>query len=98
MHLRHLSIAALLLAFGMTDIAAADTLSMPPADSAATRQPVQIEMPARGMTKKQVEAKFGAPAQKVPAVGKPPISRWIYPDYTVYFEYQYVIEAVLRRK
>ncbi len=27
-------------------------------------------------------------------MGDPPITRWVYPDFTVYFEYQYVINAV----
>ena len=33
--------------------------------------------------------------EKLPEVGDPPIIRWIYPSYTVYFEYQYVINSVL---
>ena len=51
--------------------------------------------PHRGITMKQVLAKFGPPQHKLPAVGKPPITRWVYPQYTVYFEYQYVIHSVL---
>ena len=31
--------------------------------------------PSRGMTMQKVEATFGAPASRVPAVGTPPISR-----------------------
>ena len=54
-----------------------------------------ILRPHRGTTMKQVLAKFGPPQRKLPAVGKPPITRWVYPQYTVYFEYQYVIHSVL---
>ena len=54
-----------------------------------------IAMPARGMTMDQVTAKFGAPANKIAAVGKPPISRWEYPGFTVYFESDYVIHSVV---
>jgi hypothetical protein len=54
-----------------------------------------VATPARGMTMDQVSAKFGAPASKVPAVGKPPISRWEYPGFVVYFEHEHVIHSVV---
>lgn len=74
----------------------AETLEMPaatPATTAATGY--SVTLPGRGMTMTQVEEKFGPPLEKLPEVGDPPIIRWIYPDYTVYFEYQYVINSVL---
>jgi len=78
----------------------ADTLSIPaPAADAATSPPApakgfRITLPGRGMTMEQVEAKFGPPRERLPSVGEPPITRWVYDDFTVYFEYQYVIDAV----
>ena len=51
--------------------------------------------PTRGITMTQVAAKFGAPVTKVPAVGKPPISRWEYPGFVVYFEADHVIHSVI---
>jgi hypothetical protein len=54
-----------------------------------------VATPARGMSMDQVSAKFGAPASKVPAVGKPPISRWEYPGFVVYFEHEHVIHSVV---
>jgi len=51
--------------------------------------------PARGMTMSQVSSKFGAPVSKVPAVGNPPISRWEYPGFVVYFERDHVIHSVV---
>jgi hypothetical protein len=51
--------------------------------------------PSRGMTMTQVASKFGAPVTKVPAVGNPPISRWEYPGFVVYFERDYVIHSVV---
>ena len=51
--------------------------------------------PARGMTMSQVTSKFGAPVSKVPAVGNPPISRWEYPGFVVYFEREHVIHSVV---
>ena len=46
-----------------------------------------IEKPTRGMTKAQVDQRYGNPIDKTTAVGSPPISSWIYPEFTVYFEY-----------
>ena len=54
-------------------------------------------VPVRGMTQREVEQEFGAPQKKLYPVGNPPITRWIYPDYTVYFERQYLIRAVFSR-
>lgn len=56
-------------------------------------------MPARGMTMAQVEAKYGAPSEKLePRGGQkrqwPTINRWTYPNFVVYFEKSKVIDAV----
>ena len=53
--------------------------------------------PTRGMSEASVEARFGTPVDKVPAVGEPPISRWEYPGFIVYFEYNLVIHTVVKR-
>jgi len=59
-------------------------------------------MPTRGMSMENVEHIFGAPQEKLPAVPDPgtklhpPITRWVYPDYVVYFEYNYVIHTVVK--
>ncbi len=53
--------------------------------------------PARGMTMQRVESSFGAPSQRHAAVGEPPITRWDYPAFVVYFEHEHVIHTVARR-
>ena len=53
-----------------------------------------VARPARGASMQAVEAKFGAPAQRHAAVGKPPITRWDYPGFAVFFEYEHVVHAV----
>ncbi|MFQ6004753.1 MAG: hypothetical protein ACE5OQ_04545 [Woeseia sp.] len=53
--------------------------------------------PTRGMTQARVEALYGAPQNIEAAVGDPPISRWHYEKFVVYFEYDRVIHAVLKR-
>lgn len=79
-----------------------DVLDMPKMAPAAPKKksasgPISIEvdgMPGRGSSMTQVEKHFGAPRQKLAPVGEPPITRWIYSDYTVYFEHEYVIHSV----
>ena len=53
-----------------------------------------VTLPGRGMTKDQVEDRFGSAPEKVESVGEPPISRWVYKGFTVYFEYDHVVHAV----
>lgn len=59
------------------------------------RQVERMELPENGMSKTDVEAKFGAPGEREAAVGNPPISQWKYDDYSVYFEYDLVLFTVL---
>lgn len=54
-----------------------------------------IDRPRSGLSMDQVNSRYGSPSQKVGAVGTPPISRWVYDQYTVYFEYDHVIHSVL---
>ena len=54
-----------------------------------------IARPSRGMTMHAVEAKFGAPEARHEAVGEPPISRWDYHGFRVFFEKDRVIHAVV---
>jgi hypothetical protein len=63
-------------------------------DSIDAEQASNSERPKGGLTKAQVEQRYGEPTKMVAAVGDPPISRWEYPTFTVYFEYDRVIHAV----
>lgn len=53
-----------------------------------------LATPPRGATMSKVKQRFGMPARILPAVGKPPITRWIYPQFIVYFEHRWVIDTV----
>jgi hypothetical protein len=64
-------------------------------DNGIAVQQTDVATPTRGMTMDQVAAKFGAPANKIPSVGRPPISRWEYPGFIVYFEADHVIHSVV---
>jgi len=53
--------------------------------------------PTRGMTQASVESKYGSPVTVNAPVGDPPITRWEYQDFVVFFEYDKVIHAVVKR-
>ncbi|PCJ18339.1 MAG: hypothetical protein COB04_07380 [Gammaproteobacteria bacterium] len=57
-----------------------------------------INKPSRGMEMSHVESQFGYPVQNMTPSGTPPIARWIYEGFTVYFEHQYVIHSVQHRQ
>ena len=63
-------------------------------DDQVVVRPSTVERPARGATMAAVEAKFGAPQTRHDAVGTPPITRWDYAGFSVFFEHQRVIDAV----
>ena len=50
--------------------------------------------PQKGMTKNQVRKQYGEPVRSFAAVGNPPITRWKFDAFTVYFEHNHVIHAV----
>jgi hypothetical protein len=55
------------------------------------------DAPPRGTSMAAVEARFGAPSERHAPVGQPPITRWVYPSFVVFFEYSHVVHAVTRR-
>jgi hypothetical protein len=64
-------------------------------DGKVAVMPSTTPQPARGALMKTVEKQFGAPAEKHPTVGKPPITRWDYPNFSVFFEGDRVIDSVV---
>jgi hypothetical protein len=58
-------------------------------------KPPGMEVPQRGSTMATVEAKFGAPRERHAAVGQPPITRWDYNGFSVYFEHSHVLHSVV---
>ena len=53
-----------------------------------------MDLPPQGMSMATVQKNYGAPISKKKAIGRPPITRWVYPDYTVIFEYKLVVQSV----
>lgn len=76
--------------------ASAETLMRPDINHAKPGSAYYVH----GLSMHQITQKFGAPAKKlhaIPARGtkyQPPITRWIYPDFTVYFEHGRAIHLV----
>jgi hypothetical protein len=60
-----------------------------------TRQS-DLDMPVRSMNKQDVRRDYGDPQEITDAVGEPPISQWIYGDYVVYFEGDWVLYSVVK--
>jgi hypothetical protein len=89
---------ALLMLAG--SVAHADTLLLDGID--LDKQSVDSR-PKPGMSMTAVESSYGAPAERHAPVGganvqQPPITRWDYPSFSVYFEHDRVIHAVARHQ
>ena len=95
---------SLVPAFVATAIGGALLLAAPQASADTllvdrTKQPAGVAVPTRGMRMADVEARFGAPSERLdPRGGQkqqwPTINRWVYPAFTVYFERSRVIDTV----
>lgn len=73
----------------------ADTLIV---ENLQQAQASATDRPTRGMSMQSVSAKWGQPAGKGAAVGQPPITRWDYGSFVVFFEYDHVIHAVTAQR
>jgi hypothetical protein len=95
--MNRLPTASLLAQLVLSGTASAETLLID-----RVQQENKAALPTRGMTMAQVEARFGAPADRLdPRGGQkrqwPTINRWSYPAFTVYFEKNKVIDAVANK-
>ena len=92
-------LVCVLLAATLSGPAAAEVLNLPPPPENADA--LRQQLPGRGLSMTTVEARLGTPTRKSPAVGggppkRPPITRWDYPGYSVFFEKDRVIDAVIK--
>lgn len=84
--------AAFLLLLFFTFACSADVLLIERIDSKSG-----LSLPSTGQTMAKVKTGFGDPEMQYDAVGEPPITRWDYPGFSVYFEHQHVITTVLKK-
>ncbi len=80
----------LLIALSVAQPALAQTLDMATGDPAAAS-----DRPNRGSSMAAVQSRYGEPTSRHEAVGNPPITRWDYPQFAVYFENDRVLHAVI---
>lgn len=73
-------------------VSPADTLLLEKVTAAA-----HTKRPRSGQTLKRVVSEWGNASETMPAVGDPPITRLVYPNFTVYFEHDRVIHSVVNR-
>lgn len=85
-------LAALLIGGVLAGTAAAETIVV---NDQVQVLPSQIDRPKRGATMTDVEKHFGAPVNRHPTVGVPPITRWDYNGFSVFFEHDRVIHSVV---
>lgn len=93
--MRHLTLCIIAAGLALAvSPASTDTLLLDTVDQARA---VADMRPLRGLSMQSVEARFGPPTTRRAAVGTPPITRWDYPEFIVYFEHRHVIHAVRKR-
>jgi len=92
---RFRTISLAVIACSLAGFASAETLQMGGTENASRFE--HAGKPSRGMTQERVEAEYGQPASRTAAVGEPPIARWEYAEFVVFFEFDRVIHAVTKR-
>jgi hypothetical protein len=75
-----------------SSLAVADVLRIPVGSQGIEQ--ASVELPERGMSAATVTARWGEPVARQDPVGEPPISRWDYPAFSVYFERDIALHAV----
>ena len=89
--LTQLTILALTLTCAPVQLISAQTSSSAPPDHQVSNVGT---MPSRGISMARVEQAFGRPQRRLDPVGDPPVTRWVYDGFTVYFEHHLVITSV----
>ena len=90
MKIRHILMSLLALILINSGPALADVLLVDGIQSAP-----QMQTPRNGLTMSQIRQQFGSPKTELPAVGEPPISRWEYEGYSVFFENDLALHSVI---
>ncbi len=95
MRINSIILASMLCLVSLTanaDILLIDVISKEPANNVAG-----LLRPKNGQSMDQVTAQFGDPSKVYPTIGEPPITRWNYAKFSVYFEHQLVIHSVVNK-
>lgn len=76
------------------DAAMQDVAMAQESSAAGSAGPAPADAPRAAMTMSEVLASRGEPERVFNPVGDPPITRWQFPEYVVYFENDRVITSV----
>lgn len=87
----------LLAAVLASPLAAADVLLIDVIDESPVNSSEGLPRPSTGQSMQTIRQRFGEPLNVTPWVGDPPITRWTYNNFTVYFEHELVITSVVHR-
>lgn len=90
-----IKIASISAALLMAGFSSADTLKIPLGHQASSGQ---ASLPSRGASTQSVVGRHGEPTQRHRAIGQPPITRWDYADFSVYFEHDKVVHSVRQHR
>lgn len=80
---------------------AAQVLTLPQAPAGDEEPPAAVDrtsLPQRGTSMDTVRARYGEPLQASAPIGEPPITRWNYEDFSVFFEYDHAINTIVRNR
>lgn len=94
---RFFTAAAMLAILSISQSALADVLLIDVIAESPPNSPAGLPRPASGMSMDTVKQRFGEPVEVYSAVGEPPITRWGYGGYSVYFEHDRVITTVVHQ-
>jgi len=95
MFLKNIALISILFLASFTssaDVLLIDVLNKEPVNSEAG-----LLRPTKGQSMSQVKVKFGEPVKAYTAIGEPPITRWKYSKFSVYFEHKHVIHSVVNK-
>jgi hypothetical protein len=85
-------LTALLAGGALSGTALAETVVV---NDQVSVQQSNMQVPQRGSTMADVERRYGAPVNRHPTVGAPPITRWDYNGFSVVFERDRVVDSVI---
>jgi hypothetical protein len=80
----------LILMLTLTGLASAESLRIPLGQQGNDL----TNLPQYGESRRNVLERFGLADEEHPSVGNPPITRWDYREFSVYFENDHVINSV----
>jgi len=94
---RMLTAAAMLATLTISSSAISDVLLIDVIAESPPNSPAGLVRPTHGMSMDTVKMRFGEPTEVYAPVGEPPITRWGYQGYSVYFEHDRVITTVVHQ-